>query len=98
ANIKKGHATVTSGPIIELEVEGAQPGDEALTTADPVHGHLRVRAAPWIDVPRVVIIVGGQAVQTFSVASRRTELGSELGTLEEAQARTIRFDRDIDVP
>ncbi len=98
ANIKKGHATVTSGPIIELEVEGAQPGDEALTTADPVHGHLRVRAAPWIDVTRVVIVVGGQAVQTFTVPSRPTELGSELGSLEEAQARTIRFDRDIDVP
>ncbi|MDP9034002.1 MAG: CehA/McbA family metallohydrolase [Myxococcota bacterium] len=98
ANIKKGHATVTSGPIIELELEGAQPGDDAVTTADPVHGHVRVRAAPWVDVTRVVVIVGGQAVQTFSVPSRRTELGSELGTLEEAQARTVRFDRDIDVP
>jgi hypothetical protein len=98
ANIKKGHATVTSGPIIELEIGGARPGDEVLTTEDPVHGHIRVRAAPWVDVTRVEIVVGGRVVQSFDVPSRPTQLGAEEGTLEEARARTIRFDRDIEVP
>ncbi|MDP9001562.1 MAG: CehA/McbA family metallohydrolase [Myxococcota bacterium] len=97
ANIKKGHATVTSGPIIELDLAGAGPGDEAITTDDPIHGHLRIRAAPWVDVTQVEIVVSGRVVRTFDVPSRPTQLGPEVGSLEEAQARTIRFDRDIDV-
>jgi len=147
ANIKKGHAVVTSGPIIELELEGARPGDDAMTTADPLHGHLRVLAAPWVDVTRVDVVVGGpppsagsagvanaatgagasliggapatgvpnvpggagaplagtpgagaMVVQTFEIPPRPTELGPEPGTLEEAAQRTVRFDRDIEVP
>jgi hypothetical protein len=97
ANIKHGHATVTSGPIIELELGGVRPGDEVVTTEDPIHGHLRVRAAPWIDVTRVDIVVGGRVVQSFEVPSRPTHLGTEEGTLAQASERTIRFDRDIDV-
>jgi hypothetical protein len=97
ANIKKGHATVTSGPIIELELAGALPGDDVVTTDDPLRGHLRVRAAPWIDVTLVEIIVGGRVVQTFEVPARPTELGPETGSLSEAEARTVRFDRDIEV-
>jgi hypothetical protein len=97
ANIKKGHATVTSGPIIELDLGGVGPGDEALTEDDPVHGHLRVRAAPWVDVSRVEVVAGGHIVQTFEVPPRPTHIGAEPGSIEEAHARTIRFDRDIDV-
>ena len=97
ANIKRGHATVTSGPIIELELGGGHPGDEVTTSEDPLRGHVRVRAAPWIDVTRVDVVVGGRVAQSFDVASRPTQLGTESGTLEEAAARTIRFDRDIEV-
>ena len=97
ANIKRGHATVTSGPIIEFELGGAHPGDEVSTSDDPLHGHVRVRAAPWIDVTRVDVVVGGRVARSFDVPSRPTQLGAEPGTLEEASARTIRFDSDIDV-
>jgi hypothetical protein len=97
ANIKKGHATVTSGPIIDFQLGSAHPGDELTTLQDPIAGHLRVRAAPWIDVTRVEVVVGGRVVQTYDVPSRSTQLGAEPGTLEEAAARTVRFDRDIDV-
>jgi hypothetical protein len=48
-------------------------------------------------VTRVDIVVGGRVAQSFDVASRPTQLGPEPGTLEEAAARTIRFDRDIEV-
>jgi hypothetical protein len=102
ANVKKGHATVTSGPIIEFELAGARPGDELDTSDDPLRGRLRVRAAPWIDVSRIDVVVGvvGSTygvVQSFDVPSRPTQLGPEPGTLAEAGARTIRFDRDIEV-
>jgi hypothetical protein len=97
ANIKSGHATVTIGPIIEFDVEGVRPGDEVFSRGDPLHCHLRVRAAPWIDVSEVEVVVGGRVAQTFEVPSRPTELGPEAGTLEEAQARTVRLDATVDV-
>ena len=111
AQIKKGHAVVTNGPIVELELAGGRPGDEVLTLDDAIRGHLRVRAAPWIDVTRVEIVVGDEVgladrgslplatvVQAFDVPSRSTEIGPEAGTLDEAQDRTIRFDQDLAVP
>jgi hypothetical protein len=98
AAIKKGHTVVTSGPILELEVGGARPGEEAVTTEEPVRGHLRVRAAPWVDVTQVDLVVGGRVVQSYNVASRPTSIGEEAGTLEEAQARTVRLDLDITLP
>jgi hypothetical protein len=102
ANVKKGHAVVTSGPMIEFDLAGVRPGDELLSTDDPIQAHIRVRAAPWVDVTRVDIVVGQvggtyKIVQSFEVPSRPTVIGPELGTLTEAQARTIRFDRYVDV-
>jgi len=103
ANVKKGHATVTSGPIIELVLEGARPGDEVVTTDEVIRGHLRVRAAPWVDVTRLDVVVGEVGgtylvVQSFDVPSRPTTIGPEPGTLAEAQDRTIRADRDLELP
>lgn len=101
-SLKKGHATVTSGPLIEFVLQSASPGDEIATPEDPIHGHLRVRAAPWVDVTSVQVVVGqiggGWTIaQTFDVPTRPTVIGPEAGTLDEARARTIRFDRDLDV-
>ena len=98
AAIKKGHAIVTSGPVIELDLGGVHPGDEITTTDDPIKGHLRVRAAPWIDVASVQIILNGKMIQSFPVPSRPTKLGAEDGTLQEAEDRTIRFDEDLSIP
>jgi hypothetical protein len=96
--IKHGHATVTSGPIIELDIGGSRPGDDHGTQDDPVRGHVRVRAAPWIDVAKVEIVVGGRVIQSFNVEPHPTEIGPMLGTTEEIGAKTIRFDQDIVVP
>jgi hypothetical protein len=103
ANVKRGHAVVTIGPMIELSLGGAHPGDETVTTDDPVRAHLRVRAAPWIDVTRIEVVAGqvggsSRVVLSHSSPGHPLEIGNEPGTLEEAAARTIRFDEDIDVP
>jgi hypothetical protein len=101
AQLKLGHAIVTSGPVIELEAgpaHDARPGDELATSEDSVTAHVRVRAAPWVDVTSVDLVVGGQTVRSFEVPSRPTKLGPEAGTREEASARTIRFDQEISVP
>ena len=98
AALKKGHAYVTSGPIIELSIAGARPGDEMTTEDAVLRGHLRVRAAPWVDVTSAEIVVGGKSVETIPIPSRPLALGPELGDKEEALARTIRYDADVSVP
>jgi len=102
-NLKRGHATVTSGPLIDLRLEGVAPGDELATNSELVHGHVTVRAAPWIDVTQVQLVAGQtggewRTVDSFDVPTQPTQWGPGEGTLEEAQARAIRFDRDITVP
>jgi hypothetical protein len=102
ASIKKGHATVTSGPIIEFVLGGVHPGDEILSTDESIHGHLRVRAAPWIDVATVEVVAGQigsgyKVVESFEVPGRPTQVGTEPGTLASAQDRTVRFDHDLDI-
>jgi hypothetical protein len=61
AALKKGRSFVSSGPIIEFELEGggvrAKPGDELARTGT-LSGRIKVRAAPWIDVTSVEIIAG----------------------------------------
>ncbi len=98
AALKAGHATVTSGPIIELELEKARPGDDLVVTSPrALIGRLVVRAAPWIDVSSAKIIIGGRIAQTFDIPSRPTMTGPEPGTLEEAAARTVRLDAEVRV-
>jgi len=98
AELKRGHATVTSGPVIELAAGGASPGDDVTSDAPSIRAHVRVRAAPWVDVTSVEIVVSGRGERILPVASVPTKVGPEAGTLEEAAARTVRFDQDVDVP
>ena len=97
AAIKAAHATVTSGPIIELDLDGVKPGGDLLPRTQEVSGHLVVRAAPWVDVTSAEIVVGGVTVQKIDVASRPMITGPEPGTLEEASARTVRLDTTVRV-
>ncbi|MDB4942385.1 MAG: hypothetical protein JWP97_1919 [Labilithrix sp.] len=110
AAIKKGHTFVTSGPTIELDLNGeggktGRAGDElAIARSGVVTGKLRVRAAPWIDVTSVEVLAGvpapggpGRRETLFkqAIASRPTRLGREEGTLEEVGQRMIRFETDL---
>jgi len=92
-------------------VEGGKPvrpGDE-MSHARTITGRIRVRAAPWIDVTSVEVIAGlappppphtaspASTVSLFKAAvpSRPTGLGREEGRLDEAHARTLRFDGEL---
>ncbi len=98
AALRKGRSFVTSGPIVELTLGGMRPGDELKTEDADVLGHLRVRAAPWVDVTSIEVVVGGKSVETIAVPSRPTATGPELGDRAEAEARAVRYDADISVP
>ncbi|MFO0675090.1 MAG: CehA/McbA family metallohydrolase [Polyangiaceae bacterium] len=95
--LRSGHSFLTSGPVLEFDVDGQGPGGEVVPTGGTVRAHLRVRAAPWVDVTSVEIVVSGRSVAQIPVATRAQALGPESGTPEEAFARTVRFDQDIPI-
>jgi hypothetical protein len=97
AAIKAGHSIVTSGPLLDVTANGARPGDE-IHGSDPVVAHVKLRAAPWVDVTSLELIVDGKSVRTIEIKSQPTKTGPELGTLADVQARTIRLEDDIPIP
>jgi hypothetical protein len=67
--IRRGRVMVTSGPMLLLDAEGAGPGDHIpLAEPRPVTFHLRVEAAPWVDVSQVELWRDGARVLTLPVA------------------------------
>ncbi len=58
--LRKGNAVVTNGPFIEATINGKQLGEEVVAPDGTISLSLKVRAAPWIDVSRIVIRRGGK--------------------------------------
>jgi hypothetical protein len=58
--IKRGHSIVTSGPIIEASIAGKGPGETVQGAGKRVKLRVVVRAAPWIDVRSVEVLMGGR--------------------------------------
>jgi hypothetical protein len=96
--LKHGRAVVSTGPVVDLDVMGARPGDELVTTADAVRARVKVAAAPWVDVSRLEVVVGGRVVRTVEVGRRTETIGPEPGALDEARARAVRWEGEIEVP
>ena len=77
-----GQVFTTTGPVVELEVDGTAPGGIArLEAAESGAGvprevevHVRVRAASWIDCDRVQVLVNGQVREVRSVPDTREVL------------------------
>ncbi len=59
--IKHGHVFVSSGPIIDVHSGDKGIGDTVKSNGKPVVVDIRVRAAPWVDVSRVEVLVGPKA-------------------------------------
>jgi ribosomal protein S19 len=95
AAIKAGRSIVTSGPVIDLVVDGGRPGEEVSLRSDATSAHVIVTAAPWIDVTSLEIYVDGKTFVTKSIAQRPSAVGREGGTLAELQARAVRFEGDV---
>jgi hypothetical protein len=98
AALKEGHAFVTSGPIVEATVNGQGPGYTVFTPQPVARLHVVVRAAPWIDVTEVEVMLGVNTLTRVSVPARPTVTGSPVGDLATASQAAVRFERDFDVP
>jgi hypothetical protein len=94
--IKHGHAIVTSGPIVELGIDGKGPGDELDATGKAsLSAHVRVRAAPWIDVTSLELIANGKVVAQIPIDSRPTITGKELGDEASITSKVLRWEGNV---
>ena len=71
-HIKQGHMVGTNGPVLLASVEGADGAAVGPSTAafEPAAGaslHIEVRAAPWIPVHEVRVVVNGVVATTLGV-------------------------------
>ena len=63
--VRSGQLTVSTGPIVDLVVEGAttgRPGDHLAHPGRAVTVTARVRAAPWVPVPELRLVQDGVVV------------------------------------
>ena len=75
AAVRAGRTFVTSGPILELSVDGREPGDViALRSADRLEVAVRARAAQPV-ITELELVVNGQVVAATSAAAGSAELG-----------------------
>lgn len=95
AAIKAGRSIVTSGPVVDLVVDGGRPGEEVSLRSDATNAHVTVTAAPWIDVTSLELYVDGKTFVTKNIPQKPSSVGRESGSLTELQARAVRFEGDI---
>ncbi len=83
--IKAGRSFVTSGPMIEATIAGKGPGETATGVGRKPELRVVVRAAPWIDVTSLKVLVGGNAKQVEWVKISRSK-------------KVLRLDKTLRVP
>jgi hypothetical protein len=65
--VKAGRAFVTNGPFVDLKVAGGRPGDLVRAAGGRAPVEVVVRAAPWVDVTRVTLVVAGRVTQEQAI-------------------------------
>jgi hypothetical protein len=82
AALRGGRAQVTSGPLIDLTVDGKPLGDTVkLRPGRGARVRLRVYAAPWIDVQKAELWIGSKRFAAVRAGKRRR------------RSKTLRIDR-----
>lgn len=78
ADVRAGHMIGTNGPVILASVDGRWPGLDAFAPLPGAILSLEVRAAPWIPVSEVRVVVNGKVVKTITgLASPPDPFGKE---------------------
>jgi len=72
AALKAGRAFVSSGPILQVDVQGHGPGDTLQLASDQtsVHVQVTVDAPGWMDLSSIEIWLGSERVQSVQIEER----------------------------
>jgi hypothetical protein len=93
--LRAGRAFVTNGPFVEASIEGRGPGERVSAEDGRVRLHVRVRAAPWIDVRTLEVFVGVSPAVTRPVPDPSSRRSARRG--RPAEPPVLRFDAEIDL-
>jgi hypothetical protein len=72
--VKGHHVFFTTGPIVELTVNGGIIGDLVLARGGKAKAEITVKAAPWISVDRVTLYVNGREAKRWTVPAAGTSV------------------------
>jgi len=81
--VREKHCFTTTGPFVEVLVNNAPTGSEVSTRDGAVDLHVRIQAASWIDVDRVIVVINGDRQQILPVDQVRNR---------------VRFDQTVQIP
>ena len=101
--LRQGRALVTSGPFLEVRINGAGPGELAAAAHGMANVQISVRAAAWVDVRRVELVVNGRVAKAHSLrdsgrAGERAVIKWDLEVEEDAWMVVVaRGERTLDV-
>ncbi len=62
-----GHSAVSGGVYVEARIGAAGPGETVTGAGNPMMVDVVVRAATWIDVDAIDVVVDGETVDTISI-------------------------------
>jgi hypothetical protein len=82
--LKAGRAFVTSGPFLNVQVNGRGPGDKVFVDGDEADVEIAVQSAPWIDLSALRVYLGGDLVYRGAIdehALTRTTGASRFATM-----------------
>jgi hypothetical protein len=60
--LRQGRAFVTSGPFLNVKVDGKGPGEEVVLTSDAIEVDVHVQAASWMQVNALRVYLGDKLV------------------------------------
>ncbi len=69
---KAGNSFVTNGPIIEATINGARYGQTTQVSGTTATAQIKLRAAPWVPIEELRVIVDGQVVFTQPITNNQT--------------------------
>jgi hypothetical protein len=81
--LKRRHSFFTTGPFVEVKAGTGGMGDIVPAPGGHLGVEVKVLAAPWIDVDRLTVIVGGKAIAVIPIA---------------ASEAVLRFSRVLEIP
>jgi hypothetical protein len=62
-----GHTTISGGIYVTAKLGAAGPGDTTTGAGSPIAADVIVRAATWVDVTSIDVVVDGQTVDTIPI-------------------------------
>jgi len=96
--LREGRAFVTSGPFLEVSVDGHGPGEIAEARGRVAHVRVIVRAAPWLSADDLTLFINGEAVKTLAIGPAAPAVTRGRTAPPGRPLPVLRFDRVVDVP